>query len=468
MLRTLRIKDVGPADTMDREFGSRLNVITGDNGLGKSFLLDIAWWALTRQWPSQVNKKLTSGLMARPRKGARHAEIVFSLDAKTSVVDYSSNFVHERQAWTAPAGRPWNPGLVLYAQSDGSFAVWDPARNYWKKSREEFDQGIAIEDESDRSRLPAYVFTPQEVWNGLTSDEGRSMCEGLLRDWAGWQKQSGSEFEILKKVLRVLSPSDTEVIEPGELTRISIDDARDVPTIRMPYGLEVPILHASAGIRRVVALAYLLVWSWSEHKKASKVLEQETAKQIIFLIDEIEAHLHPKWQRKIVNSLLHVMNELPDHAEVQIVLATHSPLVMASIEPHFKYETDAWFDLDYVETEGAKTAVCLQKRDFLRQGDVSMWLLSDAFDLKSSRSVEAEVILRKAENLLEQNDARRSQALKIDDELRSVLGELDPFWVTWRFIGRKKGWFRESGESGSNNYLDDSPDPTTPLPPLTA
>ncbi len=28
-------------------FGLRLNIITGDNSLGKSFILDVVWWALT-------------------------------------------------------------------------------------------------------------------------------------------------------------------------------------------------------------------------------------------------------------------------------------------------------------------------------------------------------------------------------------------------------------------------------------
>ncbi len=48
MLRALHIKDVGPAARFDLEFGERLNVLTGDNGLGKSFVLEVAWWALTR------------------------------------------------------------------------------------------------------------------------------------------------------------------------------------------------------------------------------------------------------------------------------------------------------------------------------------------------------------------------------------------------------------------------------------
>ena len=41
---------------MEVEFAPRVNLITGDNGLGKSFLLDSAWWVLTGAWPAEVNR----------------------------------------------------------------------------------------------------------------------------------------------------------------------------------------------------------------------------------------------------------------------------------------------------------------------------------------------------------------------------------------------------------------------------
>jgi DNA repair exonuclease SbcCD ATPase subunit len=47
MLQILHLKNVGPAPEMYLHFGLRLNIITGDNGLGKSFILDVVWWALT-------------------------------------------------------------------------------------------------------------------------------------------------------------------------------------------------------------------------------------------------------------------------------------------------------------------------------------------------------------------------------------------------------------------------------------
>ncbi len=51
MLDSLYLRDVGPSREMKLELAPRLNVLTGDNGLGKSFALDIAWWALTDNWP---------------------------------------------------------------------------------------------------------------------------------------------------------------------------------------------------------------------------------------------------------------------------------------------------------------------------------------------------------------------------------------------------------------------------------
>jgi hypothetical protein len=419
MLEYLHLKNVGPAPELELDLAPRLNLLTGDNGLGKSFLLDIAWWALTRRWPAEVNPALTTGRMARPT-GSRPASIEFQFEAKVTRERYESTFDRSQQAWTGRAGRPANPGLVLYAQVDGSFAVWDPARNYWRKRG-----NVDVQD-----RPPAYVFAPREIWDGLQGEQG-TLCNGLINDWAGWQKERGAAFQQLKKVLVALSPDAQETLAPGELTRISLDDVRDMPTLRMPYGQEVPVVHASAGMRRIIALAYLLVWSWQEHLRASQLLAQATTKQVIFLIDEIEAHLHPRWQRTITRALLEAVRELSPQAGVQLIAATHSPLVMASVEPWFDAEQDAWFDLDLVRTNGG-TAVQLQQRPFVRRGDVSSWLTSSAFDLGSARSEEAERAIEKARSLLASNTTPSAAAVReADEDLRKVLSDIDPFWVRW-------------------------------------
>ncbi len=70
--------------------------------------------------------------------------------------------------------------------------------------------------------------------------------------------------------------------------------------------------------------------------------------------------------------------------KIQIIAATHSPLVLASAEPTFDESTDAWFDLDL--SGGNDGKVELRKRNFVRLGDVTNWLESVAFDLKQARS----------------------------------------------------------------------------------
>lgn len=428
MLKHLKLTGVGPAPEMELEFGKRLNLLTGDNGLGKSFLLDIAWWALTKKWPAEINKRLPAGLMARPHATGK-GKIEFSFIGKSKPVQYECTFDRKVQVWTGKAGRPSNPGLVLYAQVDGSFAVWDPARNYWRKKG-----NIDVQD-----RPPAYVFSPREIWDGLEDEARGPLCNGLIRDWGGWQKEKGDAFKSLCAVLENLSPDGEEKIEPGELTRVSLDDPRDIPTLKMPYGQSVPVVHASAGIRRMIALAYLLVWSLEEHKKASTLLGQETTSQVIFLIDEIEAHLHPRWQLSIVRSLLGVMEKLAPSAEVQLFTATHSPMVLVSVEPYFDNEQDAWFDLDYV-ADGRH--VVLTRRHFEPHGDVSNWLTSEAFDLTSARSPELAKLLGEAAALLDDPNVTEKRVTEMNQHLITSLNPKDSFLFRWRAICEKKGLFK--------------------------
>lgn len=352
MIKQLTMSNVGPAARMALEFGRRLNLLTGDNGLGKSFLLDIAWWAMTRKWPVEVNPLLTAGSTALPTEKKQKATISFSFSAASKTMQNTSAFDPKIQSWTLKKGRPANPGLVFYALADGSFAVWDPARNYWKSKNEE-----------GKSRPAAYVFSPKEVWDGLQRRDGAWLCNGLIRDWAGWQKEKGRAFESLTAVLDVLSPSSGEKLIPGTLTRISLDDVRDMPTLKMPYGQDVAVVHASSGMRRIISLAYFLVWCWEEHLKARELTGEEPETKTVFLVDEVEAHLHPKWQRTVIPALISVMDKLMANTDVQLIAVTHSPLIMASVETIFDAQQDAWFDLDLVDTQ-----VVLTHKPFIRQG----------------------------------------------------------------------------------------------------
>lgn len=435
MLERLTLQNVGPAQAMELQFGDRLNLLTGDNGLGKSFLLDIAWWALTESWPAEVNRKLPSGMMARPNgDGDTRKGIKFSFSVKDGSVQCDYYFERKRQKWTGDLRVPF-PGLVVYSQADGSVAIWDPARNLMRSDR--YWNG-----KDPHNRPPAYVFSPEEIWNGLHDASGKRLCNGLLADWAGWQKEQGATIKAFEKILAILSPSSDELIEIGTLTRISLNDVRDIPTLRMPYGQDVPVLHASSGIRRMIALCYLLVWTWQEHSQACKLLDVPMANQLIFLVDEMEAHLHPKWQRSIIRSLLSMAKEIgsfiPD-TKMQLIATTHSPLILASMEPLFDPDRDKWFDIDLIPGNHHNPLVQLTDQPFTRRGDASNWLTSKAFDLKSGGSLEAEQVLEEASIRMNEGLINADQVRAIEQKLRSVLGDTDPFWIRWRYILEKKG-----------------------------
>jgi hypothetical protein len=422
MLKTLTLTGIGPASSFGPiDFSPRLNFITGDNGLGKSFLLDIAWWVLTRTW--------ARGVPAVPLPGSRKSSIAYAF-SKSTPGDFADEciFKRETQQWPIKQGRPAIPGLVIYAGVDGSFSAWDHARNYWQQ-----------DEVPERPR--AFNFTPEQVWNGLEGPGGMRHCNGLIHDWVLWQRGRDPAFDDLIKVLDTLSPSGMEKLEPGQPVRLGLD-VKDYPSLRMPYGQDVALVHASAGMRRIAALAYLLVWTWREHLIACEQTGRKPAREIIFLIDEIECHLHPQWQRRVVPALLRVMRALTGQdVPVQLIAATHSPLVLASVEPEFDEETDAVFNIQLVDGQAR-----ISEEPWAKQGDVVNWLVSEAFGLRQARSLEAEQAIEAAEAWMRGDRADLPTGL--DDEqgihqalLRALPGH-DDFWPRWWLSQKQADVFR--------------------------
>lgn len=375
MLEHLKLSNLGPADELDFQFGSRINVLTGDNGLGKTFVLDLAWWALTRTWadervihPSPSQKSAASILYHVYGKGGPNTPV-------------TCTYRKENLDWALPMRRPPSPGFILYARIDGGFSLWDPERNYWH------DKNAEVQPFSDRP--DSFQFTKRQLWDGLTDGSGKIVCRGLLEDWETWRLKGNGAFTMLTQVLAELSPGGREgTLRPGESVRLPDSGAQEIPTLVLPYG-HVPIHQASAGIRRILSLAYMIVWAWTEHRVAAGHRGREQAKRIVLLWDEVEAHLHPQWQRTILPSVVGVLQRFlreTDGTELQVLATTHAPLVLASLETMFSPETDRLFNL---ELDAAGTKVRLEAVPWAKQGDVVEWLLSPAFDMRSGYSREA-------------------------------------------------------------------------------
>ncbi|WP_437484756.1 AAA family ATPase [Sorangium sp. So ce1014] len=430
MLRALELVEVGPAPAMRLELGRRLNLMTGDNGLGKSFVLDVIWWALSGSWARSP---------AWPLSGAKEPKISYRMDDGTGDTSW---FHFESQEWSPVGTRP--RALVLYAKADGSFALWDPARNLdpedYTRPRGSKQTSLFAASGATR-RSPAYLFDPDEVLDGKLH-HGKTICNGLIRDWVSWQEkkpetQGGRAFQHLCEALEQLSPNPqggAETILAGKPVRLFVDDTREFPTIDTGYG-EVPVIHASAGMRRIISLAYLIVWAWHEHVEASRLLKQEPVSELVFLVDEVENHLHPEWQRRIAPALLRVLEALAPSMRVQAHITTHAPMVLASLEPHFDPERDKLFVFDLE----ART-VALREVPWARFGDASRWLTSPAFNLHRARSIEAEQAIDDASALMRGEEPHRARTREeVDRALHDTLADQDPFWPRWLAFIEERG-----------------------------
>lgn len=181
MLKELHLQHVGPSSHFDIEFTDRLNIFTGDNGLGKSFLLDVAWWVITRNWVDQ------------PAYPQSHTYVVPKITSKIDTtnrgtifpeIDVESHFDFSEQKWQGNwSFENLSKSLVIYVRVDGGFSVFDPARQ----------------------RDNAYNFNPDTLWNGLRL-RGKVVCNGLIQDWITWQNQpSKYPFQLFYNVIKKLA-----------------------------------------------------------------------------------------------------------------------------------------------------------------------------------------------------------------------------------------------------------------------
>ncbi len=134
----------------------------------------------------------------------------------------------------------------------------------------------------------------------------------------------------------------------------------------------VPSISLSDGFRSVIALAGDLIWRLLQ---SFPHLENPTQASGVVLIDELDIHLHPSWQRMIAGWLQDVFPNL------QFIVATHSPLIASGAGERALTLRFRWQGTDVV-VEPVRPLEIL--------ADVNRTLTSSAFDLPSVYSPETE------------------------------------------------------------------------------
>ncbi len=131
------------------------------------------------------------------------------------------------------------------------------------------------------------------------------------------KRQPLSALEAVKPAVLSCIPDATEFYHDTDLDQIVIKLGQE--------GL-VSFNNLSDGYRNMVAMVADIA-----HRAArlNPHFEGEAAQNTegIVLIDEIDLHLHPKWQRRVVRDL---QNAFP---AMQFIATTHSPFILQSLEP---------------------------------------------------------------------------------------------------------------------------------------
>ncbi len=403
-IASLRLTNAGPARDMRLDFGQRLTIVTGDNGLGKSFLLDFAWWAATGLWADRE----ALPPLDDPKTVA---EVEYSLTSSSGrLSSFTARYDSRNVAWARPRNAMMIEALAVFSRADGSFAVADPIRSRFNRN------------------APSGSLSAYEVWNGRPG-----LIEGLIRDWIRWQTASDRKtFDQFASILRRLSPEDLGTLTPGAPVRLP-GDPRAIPTVQHRYAT-IPVTHASSGVQRVLLLAYLIIWSWQEHELAAQGLGRSPLHRMMVVVDELEAHLHPRWQRIVLPALMGIGDLLSADLSLQTIAATHSPMILASMESSFDDSSDVLYHL-----YAAGPVVRLEETPFVKYGDVSGWLTSPVFGLQHARSREAESAIEEAKSLQLQAEPAAEQVASVSARLKLHLAEDDKFWPRWLYFAEQHG-----------------------------
>jgi predicted ATP-binding protein involved in virulence len=134
------------------------------------------------------------------------------------------------------------------------------------------------------------------------------------------------KLNVVRKAIEVFCSN----ISNMSISNLRTKDIKDNTNIIMDWGdLELSLSQLSEGQRNLLLLvsdiAFSLlnhIGSWTDRGKSEDILKRNG----IVLIDEIELHLHPQWQREVLPAL---QKTFPN---IQFIVTTHSPQVLSRVD----------------------------------------------------------------------------------------------------------------------------------------
>lgn len=344
---SLKLANVRAIEAAEFKFQPGFNLIVGVNGVGKSTVLDALRVCISRILPSitESTAKMMSFAVDDIRTGFPF------LDAELSFTVGNGAFQFTRRQWRESFAADDQDNLDrLRREILNSERLRDRARNLLRELEE--SHGVSDSDTFEPSQRQLkqaassaaiasnciYFSTNRSVASYAGPSKSRAAggrssayAEALLprpmyvaqfADWMRVQEALATEQRVAARHLTVLRSATARFLPTYQSLRPNDDNSSQLMIDQGAMTLDVGQL--SDGERSVLALVLDIARRLSQ---ANPSLDDSlTDGDAVVLIDEIDLHLHPKWQRQIVRKLTAAF------PGCQFIATTHSPQVIGEVE----------------------------------------------------------------------------------------------------------------------------------------
>lgn len=347
-VQRLTLTNLRAVDAAELSFVPGFNLLVGINGVGKSTVLDAIRIALSRVLPLITDSKVRP--ISFTADDISHGRPL--LDVVLAFEFGGQEFRLTRLQWREDLAKEDEANLVLLRREIlESTRLRDRPRRLLRELEESqslddsdflapSDQELKVRARKVRTRPNCIFFsTNRSVIGSSAASKGKAVgktaaayAEALtprtwdvreFTDWLRVQATLASEIPQAARHLKVLQNAAIRFLPEYRNIHFSNDKPSRLLIEKGTIVLDVQQL--SDGERGILAMVLDLARRLSQaNPQLNDPLRQGEA---IILIDELDLHLHPKWQRTIVDQLT---NTFP---RCQFIATTHSPQVVAAVEP---------------------------------------------------------------------------------------------------------------------------------------
>ncbi|MFC1848432.1 AAA family ATPase [Chloroflexota bacterium] len=333
-VKNLEIRMLGPFDTIEFDFDMHVNVFIGPNNCGKTTALIALAEAVT--YPFVVPERYFRGVKIPylktiswdERMQVKHVPpwVVNSADVKLMKKLGYTGFIPALRENTgfrpkSPMGEATNDSRKrrgieseLYEFEMGTREDTLFQRHQYTIS--EKNKTLTAGEKKELERRKPWSSNAYRV-SRITDEEVVSKMVEL--DYRSYRKDDTRFRDVVSVIARIAS--EIMIGFPVNFQRIEEEDSSLYPQFTTPNG-HLPLDKLSQGTQSIIQWLSRLVLGMAEYYDFPKDL---TKKPAIFIIDEIDAHMHPEWQRRIIPT---ITKNLPN---CQLFVSTHSPLILSGL-----------------------------------------------------------------------------------------------------------------------------------------